>query len=107
MENETMADRQFLEQLSKKMADEGKLIEAGWIGLRLAWIPLNAPKDQIQQLRDAFMAGAQHLFSSIMEILDPGDDPTTADLTRMDLINKELLTFYNEMQARIKTDGRA
>ncbi len=29
-----MADRQFLEQLTKRLADEGKLIEAGWVSLR-------------------------------------------------------------------------
>ena len=37
-----MADRQFLERLTKTLADEGKLIEAGWVSLRLAAIPLDA-----------------------------------------------------------------
>jgi hypothetical protein len=46
-----MADRQFLEQLSRKLADEGKLIEAGWVALRLQAIPHNAPAVQLQ--RDA------------------------------------------------------
>lgn len=61
-----MADRQFLEQLSRRLADEGKLIEAGWVGLRLAAVPLNAPAAQLEEMRNAFMAGAQHLFSSII-----------------------------------------
>jgi hypothetical protein len=26
-----MADRAFLERLTKQLADEGKLIEAGWV----------------------------------------------------------------------------
>jgi hypothetical protein len=96
-----MADRQFLELLSRKLADEGKLIEAGWVALRLQTIPLNAPAVQLQEMRLAYMAGAQHLFSSIMTILEPGQDETEADLTRMDLIHKELEAFCKELELRV------
>jgi hypothetical protein len=95
-----MADRQFLEQLSRRLADEGKLIEAGWVALRIQTIPLDAPAVQLQEMRMAYMAGAQHLFSSIMTILEPGQDETEADLTRMDLIHKELETFSKELELR-------
>jgi hypothetical protein len=95
-----VADRQFLEQLSRRLADEGKLIEAGWVALRIQTIPLNAPEVQLQEMRMAYMAGAQHLFSSIMTILEPGQDETEADLTRMDLIHKELEVFRKELELR-------
>ena len=88
-----MADRQFLVQLSKRLADEGKLIEAGWISLRLAVIPLDAPAVQLEEMRNAFMAGAQHLFSSLLTILEPDTEPTDADMMRMDLIDQELRAF--------------
>jgi hypothetical protein len=102
-----MADRQFLEQLSRKLADDGKLIEAGWVSLRLHAIPLNAPAVQLEEMRMAFMAGAQHLFSSIISILEPGQDETQADLRRMDLIDQELRTFAQELELRIgKPAGR-
>ena len=102
-----MADRQFLEQLSRRLADEGKLIEAGWAALRIQAIPLNAPAVQLQEMRMAYMAGAQHLFSSIMTILEPGQDETEADLTRMDLIHKELEAFGKELELRAsKLAGR-
>jgi hypothetical protein len=96
-----MADRQFLEQLSRKLADEGRLIEAGWVALRIQAIPNNAPAVQLQEMRMAFMAGAQHLFSSIMTILEDGVMETEADMTRMELISKELETFEQELRLRV------
>lgn len=88
-----MADKDFLKRFEKELIKEGKLIEAGWIGLRLAAIPLDASKDQLDDMRTAFFAGAQHLFGSIMHVLDPGDEPTEADLERMSKIHDELDAF--------------
>lgn len=102
-----MADRHHLELLSRQLADQGKLIEAGWISLRIVAIPPNAPPVQLDNMRMAFMAGAQHLFSSILTVLDPGSEPTDADMERMNLINKELSDFANELMTRLKTSGRA
>jgi hypothetical protein len=96
-----LADRHYLEVLSKRLADDGRLIEAGWVAMRLLAVPLDAPAVQLNEMRQAFMAGAQHLFSSIMTILDPGADPTTADLRRMELISDELETFGKEMELRM------
>lgn len=96
-----MADRQFLEQLTKRLADDGKLIEAGWVSLRLHAVPLNAPAGQLEEMRNAFMAGAQHLFSSIMTMLDPGVEPTGADMDRMSLIAAELEAFGKELELRV------
>ena len=93
-----MADREFLERLSRELTDQGKLIEAGWIGLRLAAIPEDAPKLQLQEMRMAFFAGAQHLFGSIMAILDEDREPTDADLRRMDLIDKELRGYLADFK---------
>jgi hypothetical protein len=92
-----MRDR-FLIELTKKLAEEGKLIEAGWVGLLQAAIPADAPPIQVREMRMAFMAGAQHLFSSIMVVLEPGaEEATEADLKRMDLIAAELTAFRDEM----------
>jgi hypothetical protein len=103
-----MADRQFLETLSRKLADEGKLIEAGWVSMRLHAIPLNAPAVQLESMRMAFMGGAQHLFASIMTILDPRTEGTEADLRRMDLIHEELESFRRELELMVaRTKGSA
>lgn len=104
-----MADRQFLEALSRKLADDGKLIEAGWVGFRLACFPPhgNAPAHQLEEMHNAFMGGALHLFSSIMSILDPGEEPTEADLKRMSLIDAELRAFGEVLKLRCPTEGSA
>jgi hypothetical protein len=85
--------------VAKKLADDGKLIEAGWVGLKFA-ISKDAPQVQVDEMRLAFMAGAQHLFASIMGILDPGEEPTDADLRKMDLIAAELDKVRGELAAR-------
>lgn len=102
-----MADRAHLERLSRELADQGKLIEAGWIGLRIAAIAPDAPPIQLEEMRMAFFAGAQHLFSSIMTILEPGMEPADKDIDRVDLIDKELRHFIKEFEARIPMKGSA
>jgi hypothetical protein len=96
-----MADRAHLERLTVELADSGKLIEAGWVGLRVAAGLVDAPADQLREMRMAFFAGAQHLFGSIMTMLEPGEEGTEADLRRMDLIARELDDFYAEIKKRV------
>jgi hypothetical protein len=95
-----VADRAHLERLSRELTDSGKLIEVGFISLRLACIPLDAPAEQLREMRMAFFAGAQHLFGTIMTILEPGDEPTEKDLKRLDLINAELGEFIKDFEMR-------
>lgn len=103
-----MADRAYLERYARECADKGYLIEAGWIGLRIAAVPLDASPAQLDEMRNAFFAGAQHLFSSIMTILEPGAEPTDKDLARMDLIDAELKKFIERYELRhFPTKGTA
>lgn len=103
-----MVDRHYLERLSKELADNGKLVEAGWVSLRLACIPDDAPKVQLEEMHMAFFAGAQHLFASIVAVMDPGEEPTAADLNRMDLLHKELQEFERKFAMRtMGTKGSA
>lgn len=91
-----MADRAHLERLTKQLTDKGSLIEAGWVGMRLACDLHDAPADQLHQMRMAFFAGAQHLFGSLMTIMEEDHEPTEADLRRMSLIKDELDAFIND-----------
>jgi hypothetical protein len=100
------AQRERARRLEKELADRGLIIAGGWAGFRVMCISDNAPQIQIEEMRSAFFAGAQHLFSSIMSILDPGEDPTAADLKRMDLINKELQTFLAQFERKHGLAGR-
>ena len=101
-----MADRKFLERFTKELIDQGKLIEAGWVSMRLACDLEDAPPDQLHQMRMAFFAGAQHLMGSMMSALDPDAEPTEADLRRMGLIAGELEKFISEFaRDHIPTQG--
>jgi hypothetical protein len=93
--------KEVLIKLSRKLADEGKLIEAGWIGLRIT-MDRDAPQVQLDEMRYAFISGAQHLFASIMNILDLDREPTAADLRRMSLIHTELQSFESEIKRRAR-----
>lgn len=94
-----------MDELSKALADRGCAIEAGWVALRKVWLDPASPPGQVRDLRWAFMAGAQHTFSTIMGMLDPGDDATDADLSRLDKMNAELARFVEEMNAAMPTKG--
>ncbi len=96
-----MDKRMLVETITKKLVDEGKLVEAGWASLRVLTLPPDTPADQLREMRMAFFAGAQHLFGSIMGMMDDGEEPTAADMSRMDMIHKELQGFIAEMQARL------
>lgn len=95
---------EFLLQLQKDLADAGKLVEAGWIGFRLATIPKGAPDIQLSEMKTAFMAGALHIFTAVVSILDEGegDEPTETDMRRISLIHAELETFGAELKARVE-----
>jgi hypothetical protein len=91
--------KEVVDQICRELMDQGKLIEAGWKSYELLVIPVDASTVQRNETRIAFFAGAQHLFGSIMGVLEPGDDePTENDLRRMDLINKELDRFIKEFK---------
>jgi hypothetical protein len=95
-----MVDRAYFEKLTKDLVDKGKLIEAGWVSLRLAAVPDDASALQLEEMRNAFFAGAQHLFGSIMTMLEPDAEPTEADLARMDLIAAELDGFIEKYKLK-------
>jgi hypothetical protein len=97
---------QALNELAKHWAEQGKLIEAGWIGMQLACVPPDAPQIQLDEMRMAFFAGAQHLFGSIMNIMDPEGEPTEADLRKMELIDRELKIFIAEFEKKHGLAGR-
>jgi len=94
--------RAVADEVAKQAADQGKLIEAGWIGLKLTAYPNGMVPAQEKQLRDAFFGGAQHLYGSIMGIMDDGAEPTENDMKKMELIDAELQGYLHELTQRGK-----
>jgi len=101
-----------IDEVTKKLVAEGKLIEAGFAAyIVVTWGTDALPamtNTQLGMLRTAYFSGAQHLFASMMSMMDPGDDePTGDDLARMDQINDELAQWYATMAERLATKGSA
>ncbi len=100
--------KEMMEKLTRELIDQGRLIEAGWIGLRHIAVAPDAPQVQIDEMRSAFFAGAQHLFASIMVMMEPDKEPTAEDERRMELIDKELKAFIRDYERRfMPTKGNA
>lgn len=96
------------QKLSEGLADAGKLIEGGFAGFRLMVIPQDAPPNQVHEMRMAFFAGAQHLFASLMAVMDSDREPTQQDFQRMTLIHEELEAFRKDFELRhVPVDGKA
>lgn len=87
--------------LTKALTDQGRIIEAGWASYRHLVIPAGASATQIEETRRGFYAGAQHLFGSIMSVMEEGSEPTENDLKRMDQIHTELDTFAQSFRVGV------
>lgn len=94
-----MSDKEKVIRITRALADQGKLIEAGWMGLRLLAVAPDAPAIQIEEMRNAFFAGAQHVFSSLISMTDDNtEEPTETEMRRMELIDTELKAFIAEFK---------
>lgn len=91
---------QVAQAVAAHTADNGNLIELGWKAMLTMVMPKDASPQQIADMRMAYYGGAQHLYASIMGILDPGPDtePTDRDMARMGRIAKELDDWAAEMK---------
>ena len=103
-----MTDPELIKKVTLELMSNGKIIEAGWVSLRMMAIPPEASELQISEMRNSFFAGAHHLLTSVMTSFDPGAEPTDADNHRMDMIAKELDMFIVDFEAKnIRTKGTA
>lgn len=100
--------RAAIDQATRDLVDKGLIIEAGFTALRMQAIAPDAPPDQVREMRMAFFAGAQHLYASIMGVMEAGEEPTDNDMRRMERIADELDRFIKQFEAaHIPTRGRA
>lgn len=89
-------------EITGRFVDQGCIIELGFAAMLSTAFPdgkwKTIPREQVRQLRMAFFGGAQHLFGSLMTMLDDDREPTERDLRRMDLISHELDAFMLEFK---------
>jgi hypothetical protein len=92
--------RRIAEDLTKKLASEGRLIEGGWNAFELVCIHPDASEAQRECMRLAYYAGCQHLFASITTMLDPGEEETAADMNKMQMIQDEVNAFRRGLEGK-------
>lgn len=93
-------------KVAQQFADKGIVIQGGFIAYCLA----NQITNEAARLRakDAYYAGAENLFMTIMGTLDPGTEATPLDLMRMDGICQELTTWQKEQELKFTSpEGNA
>lgn len=81
-------------------------VREAWTDFEASVMPKNAPEVQRVGMRWAFYAGALSLFSTIMTMLEPGQDATEADLANMDDLKKEFDAYQAELQAEAARSRR-
>lgn len=92
----------LVEKMTKRLADEGRLIEAGWQAMRLMVLPPTAPKVQLVEMRKAYFTGAQHAFASLIGLVGNDDgEPTADELRRVEQIHHELEGFVGELRREL------
>ncbi len=77
-----------------------RFIEKGWESYRRTVVPKDASEVQLKETRQAFFAGAAILFQTIMMSMDSGEEPTDADMRRMQALQDELDEFGAQIDAR-------
>lgn len=93
--------RKTVDQVVRKLADDGRLIEGGFAAFRHITMPADAPPEAIESARTVFMAGAQHLWGCMFGMVDESDDASPDDMRRMTLVNNELETWYAQFEKQL------
>jgi len=89
-------------RISAQLVDAGKLVEASFEIYRACVMSPDAPEIQVRECRLAFMAGAEALFSAVMNVLDPGAEPTERDLRRMQAISDEIDAWRERLRTQME-----
>ncbi|MBW5416078.1 MULTISPECIES: hypothetical protein [unclassified Pseudomonas] len=79
--------------MSEHNSKNKQVILAGWETFRKACIHPDASAAQVSEVQNAFYAGCTLLFSTIMNVLDPGEEITEKDLQVMSNIREEIMAW--------------
>lgn len=67
-----------------------QIVLKSWQRFRRDFIPPDAPPIQLQEMERAYYAGCSAVFMGLVKALDPGKEPTEADLRVMSELRDEL-----------------
>lgn len=93
-----------------RLVDEGLGVEGGFAALCIME-GIKPDNPMVPLARHIYFAGAQHIWSTMMTMLDPGPKETKRDMLRMDKIEAELEKYRLGVEAAyaatMKTKGSA
>lgn len=95
-----MTSREMADALLRELSDRGQIVEGGWRAYEILTLK-DASEIQRSECRKAYFFGAEHVFMSMMGMLDsgPGTEPTELELERMDKLHAEITRFVDEIKA--------
>lgn len=94
-----MLTEQEARERAGQLAQDGRLIEAGWVSLMLRGAPGDIKDHQLELVRYAFFRGARHMMA-LMERVE-NDNVSDEVLSRLtDDLRKEFLAFTAEVNAQ-------
>jgi hypothetical protein len=89
-----------MRKTASEKLNHGETMAEMWDGLRDSTIPRDAPPIQIQEMRNAFYAGAFCLFNWFMAQMSEGDEPTDPDLAKVSALSDELEAYFRQARRR-------
>jgi hypothetical protein len=98
-EKPKLTNEQYAQKLTEALANSGMLIYGGWKLFEKAFIPPIVSDQQRHDMMIGFIAGADHLWYSLLATTQPGDDLTEGEEKRMEMIENELQTFREYMKS--------
>lgn len=76
-------------------------VDAAWRSYMANILPRNASSTHLKETHLAFYAGASILFYAMLNMLDPGAEPTEADLKKMSALDDEIGAFARTFDAAV------
>jgi hypothetical protein len=93
--------------MARVLVDQGKLIEAGFAVLRNSMPPDTTP-ERVQEARLYYLAGCEHVWTTLHQVMDEDREPTDRDMQRMAKLQEEIDAARAELMLRFgKTEGSA
>lgn len=92
--------------MAKELLNQCKIVEGGFSGYKTHIFPSGLPPFQEEELRNAFFAGAQHLYGTMMAVFSEAGDPSDEDMRNMDAIHTELKEFIKSFKVKHFADSR-
>ena len=99
--------RAFVKAITTKAVDDGHLIEFGWrVMIKVTEDIIGHPEKLEGIARDTFFAGAEFIFTTLMGVLEGGQEATEKDLDRMTSVHNELEAWRKGMEAKWNPKSR-